>query len=503
MAKQAQQQYYAPDSRCPPVDLTWMLALEDKRKAVRRGSFISTDDVPKRSVVEDNKIVDFLRSQGFTIGGYSSIMQKLSPDDRSLYLVKSRVGPCRRIHRKDVLSTKSTHTPIFSPLVQSFYIIPGLARTLIKNTDDFPARVWLIDNSASMNSADGHRVVQNWETHKVSNISCTRWEEVTATLMWHANFSVKMQAPTAVRLMFQAPCDAGQPQQVGIASAVNVNESTELSRLAQLLQQKPSSSSSTDGGGGGSGPLSHLLEIVQTCLQTPSELLSNDKSLAILYVTDRLPVDDNGREGDDVTERFLEILNLLQGTSVFVVIRLSTDEQRVVDFYNDLDRRMDAVVSMQPPPNNANGNNTNAVPPPHHHSRLHLDVLDDFCSEAGAVHEHNPWLNYAYPLHLCRESAVQFPVFDALNDRPLLTDELVEFLTLLFDRNQYAWALQPLANPQTHYADFRAEVFDMNRKAGSVYDPIKCRNAPWIDINQLDRIYGGQASSSCIPCAII
>jgi hypothetical protein len=63
-------QYEPRSSHCPPVDLTWMLALENKRKAVRRGSFISTDDVPKRSVVEDNKIVDFLRSQGFTIGKF-------------------------------------------------------------------------------------------------------------------------------------------------------------------------------------------------------------------------------------------------------------------------------------------------------------------------------------------------------------------------------------------------------------------------------------------------
>lgn len=411
-------------SHCPPVDLTWMLALENKRKAMRRGSFISTDDVPKRSVVEDNRIVDYLRSQGFTI---------------------------------------------------------GLARTLIKNTDDFPARIWLVDNSASMNSADGHRVVQNTD-HKVSNICCTRWEEVTATLMWHASFSIKMEAPTAVRLI-QAP-SMGFPQQVGIASAVNVEESADLSRLAQMLHQQPA--------GGGGGPLPHLLEIVHTCLKSSTRLLGRHKSLAILYVTDRLPVDEDGREGEHATTRFLETLNLLQGSSVFVVIRLSTDDQRVVDFYNDLDRRMDAVTK-QPKlygEDCISGHN------------LHLDVLDDFVSEAAAVHEHNPWLNYAYPLHLCRESAVQFPVFDALNDRPLQMDELVEFLTLLFDRNQYAWALQPLPNPQTQYADFRAEVLDMNRKAGSVYDPIKRRSALWIDIHQLDRIYGGQVTSACTSCVI-
>lgn len=61
-------------SHCPPVDLTWMLALENKRKTLRRGSFISTDDVPKRSVVEDNRIVDFLRSQGFTIGMFTLVV---------------------------------------------------------------------------------------------------------------------------------------------------------------------------------------------------------------------------------------------------------------------------------------------------------------------------------------------------------------------------------------------------------------------------------------------
>ena len=332
-----------------------------------------------------------------------------------------------------------------------------------------------------MNSADGHRVVQNTD-HKVSNISCTRWEEVTATLMWHASFSVKMEAATAVRLI-QVP-SMGQPQQVGIASTVNVEESTELSRLAQMLHQQPS--------GGGGGPLPHLLEIVLTCLKTSSKLLGSEKSLAILYVTDRMPVDEDGREGDHVTQRFLETLNLLEGSSVFVVIRLSTDDQRVVDFYNDLDRRMDAVTMQRKPYGEESDYRHN----------LHLDVLDDFVSEAGAVHEHNPWLNYAYPLHLCRESAVQFPVFDALNDRPLQMDELVEFLTLLFDRNQLAWALQPLPNPQTHYADFRAEVMDMNRKAGSVYDPIKRRNALWIDMNQLDRIYGGQAMTPCTSCVI-
>ena len=57
--------------RCPPVNVPWMLNLEDRRKTFRRGSFTFIDAIPVRSIVEDNKIVDFLRSQGFTIGELS------------------------------------------------------------------------------------------------------------------------------------------------------------------------------------------------------------------------------------------------------------------------------------------------------------------------------------------------------------------------------------------------------------------------------------------------
>mmetsp|Transcript_16650 Transcript_16650/g.27598 ORF Transcript_16650/g.27598 Transcript_16650/m.27598 type:complete len:420 (+) Transcript_16650:229-1488(+) len=408
------------DSRCPPLNLVWMLTLEDKRKSTRRGSFITKDAIPNRSVVEDNRIVDYLRSQGFTI---------------------------------------------------------GLARTLIMNTDVFPARIWLIDNSGSMNSADGHRVVTN-ASKKISNIACTRWEEVTSTLLWHANFSAMMKAPTAIRLI-HAP-SLGQAQQVGIASSEHVDVRSEMTRLREVLRPKPC---------GSGGQLRHLREIINSCLATPLGLLK-ENSMAIVYVTDRLPVDDDGKEGKEVTEKFVEVLSRLQGFPVWVVIRLSTDEQRVVDFYNEIDEKMSFVSIESLNPTGLIG------------SHVKLDILDDYVSEAENVNEHNPWLNYAYPLHLCKESAVKFPVFDVLNDRPLQTQELVDFCNLLFDRNQTAWALQPLPNPMTHYADFRTEVLELNRRNGTLYNPIKRRVLPWIDMSQLDRAYGAQASTGC-SCDIL
>lgn len=60
--------------------------------------------------------------------------------------------------------------------------------------------------------------------------------------------------------------------------------------------------------------------------------------------------------------------------SVWVVIRLCTDEQPVVDFYNALDSVLE----------------------------LPLEVLDDHLNEAKECHQFNSWLNYALPLHRCK-----------------------------------------------------------------------------------------------------
>mmetsp|Transcript_42714 Transcript_42714/g.48544 ORF Transcript_42714/g.48544 Transcript_42714/m.48544 type:complete len:417 (+) Transcript_42714:67-1317(+) len=397
------------DPSCPPLDLVWMFTLEEKRKLDRSSHFINKEDIPRRSIVEDNRIIDYLRSQGFTI---------------------------------------------------------GLARTLIANTDAFAARIWLINNSKSMNCADGHRVVQD-ARHKITNVSCTRWEEVSSTLFWHANFAALMKAPSAIRMVHGA---MGHPQQLGVASSEEVDIQSEIRRLSSLMQQTPA--------GSGCEMLPHLREIVDSCLKIPVELFGEDRFMAIIFVTDRLPIDENGSEGEHVTKEFLETLNMLSGLPIWVVIRLSTDDQHIVDFYNKLDDQM-AYVKVES-------------------GQVHLDVLDDFVSEAEAVNNHNPWLNYAYPLHLCRESAVNFPVFDVLNDRPLSHDELVDFINLLFYRNPAGvWAAQPLPNPLTHYAQFRAEVLELVKKGGSLYNPIKRRVQPWIDMRLMDKIYG-PPKKSCV-----
>ena len=361
--------------------------------------------------------------------------------------------------------------------VFSRFHLPGLARTLIKNTDSFPVRIWLVSNGSSMNHADGHLVVQSKEPpFCVKNVDCTRWEEVSSTIRWHADFSSRMEAPMMIRLLNDPLIGR---QQLGVAATRDVSYEEDYQRTSELLKSRPNGTVTM---------ISHLREVVNSIKSVPRELLE-DRSIAIVYVTDSLPKNDDGMEGDQAAAEFLNVLQELEGVPVWFVIRLSTDEQAVVNFYGNVDNMISSEERSG-----------------HMQTGLHLDVLDDYVSEAEEIQKHNPWLNYGYPLHLCRESAVNFPVFDALNDRPLLHDELAKFICLLFDRHTQAFMEQPLPNPKTEYRAFREEVQQLLQKNGGLWNPIKKRIMPWIDVRVMDRIYGedgGNGAATSCTCNLL
>ena len=40
-------------------------------------------------------------------------------------------------------------------------------------------RIWIVDNSGSMQKTDGHRLVETGKRHHVKFVECSRWEEIT------------------------------------------------------------------------------------------------------------------------------------------------------------------------------------------------------------------------------------------------------------------------------------------------------------------------------------
>jgi len=88
-------------------------------------------------------------------------------------------------------------------------------------------------------------------------------------------------------------------------------------------------------------PLSrHIREIKLNIEAMATDLRAQGKRVAVILATDGLPSDDRGMSGESEKREFVESLRSLEGLPVWVVVRLCTDDDNVVDFYNDLDAQL-------------------------------------------------------------------------------------------------------------------------------------------------------------------
>ncbi len=178
------------------------------------------------------------------------------------------------------------------------------------------------------------------------------------------------------------------------------------------------------------------------------------QKVAIVIATDGLP---------NVRHSFVEALRSLEGLPVWIVIRLCTDDDKVVEYYNNLDSQLE----------------------------LSLEVLDDWEMEAKEVYEHNKFLNYTLPLHRCREMGYHHRIFDLLDERKLTMDELQEFLVLLFGEKEF----DAVPDPQIDWRGFLKAVTKMVEQEQYHWNPINHKVQPTISVTKLNKEYGGGLTS--------
>lgn len=182
--------------------------------------------------------------------------------------------------------------------------------------------------------------------------------------------------------------------------------------------------------------------------------------VAVILATDGLPTDSQGYGGDEITEAFINSLRALEGLPIWLVIRLCTDESDVTDFYNKLDGMLE----------------------------LSLEVLDDFLGESKEVQQFNPWLNYALPIHRCRELGYHDRLFDLIDERALTKGELRDFCVLLFG-SEYSKIPDPLVD----WKAFLLFIQDRLTYEQPQWNPLRQKVKPWINLKKLNKIYGGGA----------
>lgn len=151
---------------------------------------------------------------------------------------------------------------------------------------------------------------------------------------------------------------------------------------------------------GGATPLCrHIAEIAGQIKAMEPQLRANNHNVALIIATD-----GEATDGD-----LASILKTLQGLPVWAVVRLCTNEDHVVSYWESVDSQLE----------------------------FNLEIIDDLKGEAVAINKLNPWFTYAEPLHLLRQFGVSVKVFDYLDERSLSDDEMLDALRFMYEPHQF------------------------------------------------------------------
>lgn len=312
----------------------------------------------------------------------------------------------------------------------------GLQETFIQNLKRIPIRYFICDDSGSMNTRDGHVKVDEPGQEEVMK-PCTRWEELSAALKFHAELAHAAAAPTEFRFLNTTPS-----YRIGFGEA---NEDEVFAALLDRLTQSPNRKT----------PLcKHIGEVIGEIRPLEEQLRSAGQKACIMIASD-----GESSDGDIVTA-----MRPLRKLPVWVVIRLCTDNERIVNYWNDIDSQLE----------------------------LDMDVLDDLSGEAAEVHAANPWLTYGEPLHRLREFGVLIKEADMMDTTKLTVDQIRRFCVIIF-----GGSVDDYPHPQLDWEGFIAKLqADINR-TGLVWDPHSKKLSPWMHAAMIKR-YKPKGDGCCV-----
>ena len=226
----------------------------------------------------------------------------------------------------------------------------GLQDTLINNMKRIPIRFFICDDSGSMCTNDGNKIWTSRYEDKFRSVPCTRWSELTHALDFHMQLSRAASAPCEFRML-----NSCVPLMMGNGGVSDEVSYTKL-KNAFNIDAPPIR--------GGTPLCRHISEVIQKIKAMEQQLNANRQRACLIIAS-------NGESSDgDVAAAMAPLKQL----PVWVVIRLCTDDDRVVDYWNNIDSQLE----------------------------LDMDVLHDLHGEASEVRSANKWLTYGLPIQRMR-----------------------------------------------------------------------------------------------------
>lgn len=314
---------------------------------------------------------------------------------------------------------------------------PGMQNAILKSFAKVPLRFFIVDDSGSMLTNDGHMLTGVGSKTKL--VPCTRWKELTQAMKFHVGLAKAARAPSEFRLLNGAP-----PIIVG---GNNPQEDIGISTLNIAFDDAPR---------GGTPLCKHIIEVVNQILPIAGTLRQNSQRVVVVIATD-------GESSDgDITA----CLRPLERLPVYLVIRLCTDDPKIVDYWNTIDASLE----------------------------LDMDVLDDFASEAEEIMSVNNWITYGEPLHRFREFGSHIKELDVLDEATLSIDQMMNTVSMILDT-----PLSRFPHPSVDWNRFIEIIESENSKLPKIWNPSNKLLSPWINTQKLGKLY----NSSSRDCSIM
>jgi len=205
-----------------------------------------------------------------------------------------------------------------SELMEKHSFPLGLAQRAVESAKTFPIRFWIVDNSASMGIPDGQKLGKTSTGFKM--IQTTRWQELMKDIEDVATLSQSVGSRTefyAINPEASPPLvitGDGQPDEVAaVCAGLGVpHDSTPLAQTTKRVVDK-------------------ITAMVQQSLIAPGE------KACVVIATDGEPDDK------DAFKR--EVVSLLK-LPVWLVFRVCTNEEHVIEYYNELDGQIEANIEV-------------------------------------------------------------------------------------------------------------------------------------------------------------
>jgi hypothetical protein len=318
-------------------------------------------------------------------------------------------------------------------------IPPGLARLAREEATRVGVRIFLLDNSGSTATADGH------ELRHQRLVSCTRWREICVSAESACAFGAAVGVPCEFHLL--NPLRGGREWSSGARYVegqdfIRTERAEDASRLSAFLRRVTPT---------GATPLAPRLEVYASSQGASGRLAF------LVLITDGAPTPVSGGGPTKQAGRaaLTALRRLTMDFPVRLVVRLCTDDEDAINFWNEADAEVE----------------------------LPLDVLDDLEGEAKEIATcGNGWFAYSPPLHTIRESGTTVGLLDLLDERRLRPGEAAVLAGLLLDGGE-----NPLPDWQHEWVEFASELATRAAGAGSAFDARRRKMTSIVDARLLLR----------------